>query len=189
MPQVTPPTQTWFAKNTGPIIREGYFFVSFTLALAMILVLKLHQTREWSFLPSDNPLLSLQQGTIYTFKNGLYLPDNHFSSPDLLLRDPHHTLEDCGYILCRPLLLLPSIIPSIRVFSNELILHIRWPKYWSFRFSISPSNEYSVLISFRIDWFDLAAGATLKSLLQHHSAKASIALTFRLLYDPMSGNV
>ena len=92
-------------------------------------------------------------------------------------------------ILCYPLLLLPSVNLRIWVFSNELILHIRWPKYWSFRFSISPSNEYSVLISFRIDWFDLAAGATLKSLLQHHSAKASIALTFRLLYDPMSGNV
>ena len=73
------------------------------------------------------------------------------------------------------LLLLPSIIPSIRVFSNESVLHIRWPKYWSFSFSISPSNEYSGLISFRIDWFDLlAVQGTLKSLLQHHSSKASI---------------
>ena len=70
-------------------------------------------------------------------------------------------------ILCRPLLLLPSIFPSIRVFSNELVLHIRWPKYWSFRFSISPSNEHSGLISFRIDRFDLlAVQGTLKSLLQ-----------------------
>ena len=78
-------------------------------------------------------------------------------------------------ILCRPLLLLPSIIPSIRVFSNELALHIRWPKYWSFSFSISLSNEYSWLISFRIDWFDLlAVQGTLKSLLQHHSLKSSI---------------
>ena len=75
-------------------------------------------------------------------------------------------------ILCRPLLLLPSIFPSIRVFSNELALHTRWPKYWSF--IISPSNEYSVLISFRIDWFDLAVQGTLKSLLQHHSSKESI---------------
>ena len=77
-------------------------------------------------------------------------------------------------VLCCPLLLLPSIFPSIRVFSNESALPIRWPKYWSFSFSISPSNEYSGLISFRIDWFDLAAQGTLKSLLQHHSLKASI---------------
>ena len=76
-------------------------------------------------------------------------------------------------ILCRPLLLLPSIFPNIRVFSNESVLHIRWPKYWSF--SISPSNEYSGLISFRIDWLDLLeVQGTLKSLLQHHSSKASI---------------
>ena len=78
-------------------------------------------------------------------------------------------------ILCYPLLLLPSVIPSIRVFSNESVLHIRWPKYWSFSFSISPSNEYSGLISFRIEWLDLlAVQGTLKSLLQNHSSKASI---------------
>ena len=78
-------------------------------------------------------------------------------------------------ILCHPLLLLPSIFPSIRVFSNDSILHIRWPKYWSFSFSISPSNEYSGLISFRMDWLDLLAVlGSLKSLLQHHSSKASI---------------
>ena len=78
-------------------------------------------------------------------------------------------------ILCCPLLLLPSIFPSIRVFSNESTLHMRWPKYWSFSLSISPSNEYSGLISFRIDWFDLlVVQGTLKSLLQHHSSKASI---------------
>ena len=77
-------------------------------------------------------------------------------------------------ILCHPLLLLPSIFPSIRVFSNESVPHIRWPKYWSFSFSISPSNEYSGLISFRMDWLDfLAVQGTLKSLLQHHSSKAS----------------
>ena len=79
-------------------------------------------------------------------------------------------------ILCRPLLLLPSIFPSIRVFSNESALCIRWPKYWRFSFNISPSNEYSGLISFRMDWFDLAVQGTLKSLLQHHSLKASILL-------------
>ena len=78
-------------------------------------------------------------------------------------------------ILCGPLLLLPSIFPSIRVFSKELALQIRWPKYWSISLSISPSNEYSGLISFRIDWFDLLAiQGTLESLLQHHSSKASI---------------
>src|SRR5574337_889466 len=78
-------------------------------------------------------------------------------------------------ILYCPLLLLPSIFPSLRVFSSESALCIRWPKYWSFRFSISPSNEYSGLISFRIDWFDLlTVQGTLKSLLQHHSSKASI---------------
>ena len=78
-------------------------------------------------------------------------------------------------ILCHPLILLPSIFPSIRVFSNESALCIRWPKYWSFSFSISPSNEYSGLTSFRMDWLDLlAVQGTLKSLLQHHSSKASI---------------
>ena len=84
-------------------------------------------------------------------------------------------------ILCHPLLLLPSVFPSIRVFSNESILHIRWPKYWSFSFSISPSNEYSGLIFFRIDWFDrLTVQGTLKSLLQNHSSKASI---LQLVFD------
>ena len=78
-------------------------------------------------------------------------------------------------ILCRPLLLLPSIFPSIRVFSNESVLHIRWPKYWSLSFNISPSNEHPGLISFRMDWVDLlAVQGTLKSLLQHHRSKASI---------------
>ena len=79
------------------------------------------------------------------------------------------------FILCHPPPLLPSLFPHIRVFSNELVLHIRWPKYWSFSFSISPSNGYLGLISFRIDWLDLlAVQGTLKSLLQHHSSKASI---------------
>ena len=78
-------------------------------------------------------------------------------------------------ILCHPLLLLPSIFPNIRVFSNESVLHIRWPKYWNFSFNISSSNEYSGLISFRMDWLDLlAVQGTLKSLHQHHSTKASI---------------
>ena len=80
-----------------------------------------------------------------------------------------------NHLICCPLLLLPSIFPSIRVFSNESALHLRWPKYWSSSFNISPSNEYSGLISFRMDWLDLlAVQETLKSLLQHHSSKASI---------------
>ena len=84
-------------------------------------------------------------------------------------------MESNHLILCCPLLLLPSIFPSIRVFSNEATLRVRWPKYWSFSFNISPSNEYSRLISFRMDWLDLlAVQGTLKSLLQHHSSKASI---------------
>ena len=88
-------------------------------------------------------------------------------------------------ILLHPLLLQPSIFPSMRVFSNESVLPIRWPKYWSFSFSISPSNEYSGLISFRMDWLDLlAVQGTLKSLLQHHSSKASILLHSAFFYSP-----
>ena len=86
-------------------------------------------------------------------------------------------------ILCRALLLLPSILTSIRVFSNKSVLRIRWPKYWSFSFNISPSNEHSGLISFRMDWLDLlAVQRTLKSLLQHHSSKASILRHSVFLY-------
>ena len=99
----------------------------------------------------------------------------------------HHQFPELAYImsiklvmpsnnlLCQPFFLLPSIFPSTRVFSNESVLHIRWPKYWSFSFNISPSNEYSELISFRIDWIDLlAVQGALRSLLHHHSSKASI---------------
>jgi len=95
-------------------------------------------------------------------------------------------------ILCHPLLLLPSIFPRIRVFSNESVLHIRWPKYWSFSFSMSPSNEYSGLMCFRMDWLErLAVQGTLKSLLQHHSSKASILqcsafFTLQLSYPYMT---
>ena len=102
-------------------------------------------------LPVLHHLLELVQ-----LMSGLVMPSNHF-------------------ILCHPLHLLPSIIPSIRVFSNESVLHIRWPKYWSFSFSLSPSNGYSGLPFFRMDWFVfLAVQGTLKSLLQHHSSKAPI---------------
>ena len=102
-------------------------------------------------LPVHHHLLKFAQTHVHRIGNAIYL------------------------ILCRPLLLLPSIFPSIRVFSNEFVLRIRWPKYWSFSLRISPSNDYSGLISFRMDWLDLlAVQGTLKSLLQHHSSKASI---------------
>ena len=95
------------------------------------------------------------------------------SSPKLMSIES--VMPSSHLILCHPLLLLPSIPPSIRVFSSESTLHMRWPKYWSFSFSISPSNEHSGLISFRMDWLDLlAVQGTLKSLLQHHSSKASV---------------
>ena len=94
-------------------------------------------------------------------------------NPCPLSRCCHPTI--CHLILCRPLLLLPSIFPNIRVFSNESAVCMRWPKYWSFSFNISPSNKHPGLISFRMDWLDLlAVQGTLKSLLQHHSSKASI---------------
>ena len=98
---------------------------------------------------------------------------NSRSSPRLTFIES--VMSSNHLILCRPLLLLPSIFPSIRVFSNESVFHIKWPKYWSFSFSISPSNEYSGLISFRIDLFDLlAVQGTLKNLHQYHSWKVSI---------------
>ena len=105
-----------------------------------------------------------------------YLPElAQLMSFESVMPSNHH-------ILCQPLLLLPSIFPSIRVFSCEAALHTRWPKCWSFSFSISPSNEYSGLVSFKIDWFDLlAVQGTLKSLLQHHSSKASILISY--LFD------
>ena len=99
----------------------------------------------------------------------------HHQLHELKLMSIESVMPSNHLILCYPLLLLLSIFPSIRVFSNESVLHIRRPKCWSFSFSISPSNEYSELISFRMDWFDLlAVQGTLKSLLQHHSSKASI---------------
>ena len=100
---------------------------------------------------------------------------NSWSSPKLMCIEL--VMPSSHLILCHPLLLLPSIFPSIRVFSDESALHIRWPKYWSFSFNISPSNEHPGLISFRTDWLDLLAiQGTLKRLLQHHSSKASILL-------------
>ena len=101
----------------------------------------------------------------------------HHQLPELAQTHVHPVGDTSqpSHPLCHPFLLLPSIFTSINVFSNESVLHIRWPKYWNFSFSISPSNEYSGLISFRMDWFDLlVVQGTLKSLPQHHSSKASI---------------
>ena len=115
---------------------------------------------------------SLQTPWTVARQASLYITNSQSSLKPMsneLVMPPKHL------ILCRPLLLLPSIFPSIRVFLNESALHIRWPKYWSFSFNISPSNEHPGLISFRMDWLDLlAVQETLKSLLQHHSSKASI---------------
>ena len=97
------------------------------------------------------------------------------SGSSLRLTSIESVMPSSHFILCHPLLLLPPTPPSIRVFSSESSLHMRWPKYWSFSFNISPSNEHPALISFRMDWLDLLAiQGTLKSLLQHHSSKASI---------------
>ena len=104
---------------------------------------------------------------------GLLSMTNSRSSPKPMSIES--VMPSSHLILCHPLLFLPSIFPSIRVFSDELALRIRWPKYWGFSFNISPSNEYSGLISFRMDWLDLlTVQGTLKSLLQHHSSKPSI---------------
>ena len=136
-----------------------------------------------SNLNMNQPISSVQFSSFAQSCPTLCDPMNH-STPGLLV---HHQLPEftqthvhwvgdaIRLILCCPLLLLPSIFPNIRVFSNESALHIRWPKYWSFSFNISPSNEHPGLISFRMNWLDLlAAQGTLKSLLQHHSSNASI---------------
>ena len=103
------------------------------------------------------------------------LPVHHQMPESTQIHTTESVMPSNHLILCRPLLILPSIFPSIRVFSNESALCISWPKYWSFSFSISPSNEHPGPISFRMDWLDLlAVQGTLKSLLQHHSSKASI---------------
>ena len=111
---------------------------------------------QWTAAPQASLSFTISQSPLKLMSIELVMPTNHL-------------------ILCRPLLLPPSVFPSIRVFSNESVLHIKWPKYWSFSFSISPFSEYSGLISFRMDWLNLlAVQGTLKSLLQHHSSKASI---------------
>ena len=113
------------------------------------------------------------------------LPVHHHSRSSLKLMSIESVMPSSHLILCHPLLLLPPIPPSIRVFSNESNLHMRWPKYWSFSFSIIPSKEHTGLISFRMDWLDLrAVQGTLKSLLQHHSSKASILWCSVFFHSP-----
>ena len=133
-------------------------FMSFTISFSSVQSL----SRVWFVV---NPWTAACQASLSINNSGSLLK---LISIELVMPSNH-------LILCHPLLLLLSIFPSIRVFSNESVLHIRWQKYWSFNFSLNPSNEYSGLISFRIDWFDLlAVQGTLKSLLQHHSSKASV---------------
>ena len=128
-------------------------------------VLQLFET-PWTAAPQDSLSCTISWSLLKLMFIESVMPSNHL-------------------IICHPLVFLPSIFPSIRVFSNKSVLHIRWPKYWSFSFSISPSNEYSGLISFRIDWFDLlAVQGSLKSLLQHRSSKSINSLALSLLYGP-----
>ena len=111
---------------------------------------------HWSGLPFPSPSITISRSSLKLTSIELVMPSSHL-------------------ILCHPLFLLPPIPPSIKVFSNELTVRMRWPKYWSFSFSIIPSKEYPGLISFRMDWLDLlAVQGTLKSILQHHSSKASV---------------
>ena len=131
----------------------------------------LYNTRNYSVQSLSHVQLSV---TPWTVALQASLSITNSQSP-LKLMPIESVMPSRHLILCHPLLLLPPIPPSIRVFSNESVLHISWPKYWSFSFSISPSSEYSGLISFRMNWLDLlAVQGTLKSLLQHHSSKASI---------------
>ena len=115
-----------------------------------------HFANPWTAAHQASQSFTISQSLLKLMSIESVMPSNHF-------------------VLCHPLLLLPSVFPSIRIFSSESVLHIRWPKYWSFKLTINRTNEYSGLISFRIDWFDLlAVQGTLKSLLQHHSLKSSI---------------
>ena len=131
--------------------KGSLFFVAVVQLLSCV---RLFVT-PWTVARQTSLSLTISQSLLKLTSIELVIPSNHLN-------------------LCCPLLLLPSIFPSIRVFSNELGLHIRWPEYWSFNYSISPSSEYSGLICYRIDWFDLlAVQETLKCLLQHHNSKAS----------------
>ena len=138
------------AGDTCSILRSGITSVQFSCSIMS------DSANPWTAARQASLSITNSQSLLKLMSIELVMPSNHL-------------------ILCRPLLLPPSLFPSIRVFSSESVLHIRWPEYWSFSFSISSSNEYSGLISFRIDWLGLFAfQGTLKRLLQHHSSKASI---------------
>ena len=140
--------------TTGPQVSPIEVFMQFSSVQLLSHVS--HFATPLTAAHQDSLSFTVSQSLLKLMSIELVMPSNHL-------------------ILCHPLLLLPSIFPSIRVFSKESVLCIRWPKYWSFSFSISPSSEYAGLISFRMDWLDLLeAQGTLKSLLQHHSLKASI---------------
>ena len=142
------------------------FFLSHSSPFAVLQLLSRVQLFEtlWTAAHRASLFFTISQSMFKLTSIESVMPSNHF-------------------ILCRPLLIPPSILPSIRVFSNEVALHIRWSKYWSFSFSISPSNEYSGLVSFRIDWFDLlAVQGTLKCLLQHHTQFKSISSSVLSLF-------
>ena len=152
--------------------------ISFKNASFMSMQFRLEYLKVWvKLLPSVQSLSRVQLfATPWAAAHQASLSTTK-SQSSLKLMSIESVMLSNHLIFCHPLLLLPSIFPSIRVFSNESALRIRWPKYWSFSFSISPSNEYSGLTSFRMDWFDLlAVPGTLKSLLQYHSSKASALL-------------
>ena len=155
-------TASFWLTLSGPVLLSDLISPPITLSATLLLL---------PFSPPNPRLLA----TPWTAARKASL---FFTIPQSLLRfmSIKSVMPSNHLILCCPLLLLPSVFPSIRVFSNESALHTRWSSYWSFSFSISPSNEYSGLTSFRMDWFDLAVQGTLKSLLQHHSSKASILL-------------
>ena len=138
--------------------------------------MRAHETLKFSYRVSSVQSLSRVQLFVTPWITARQASLSITNSQNLLkLTSIESVMPSSHLILCRPLLLLPPIPPSIRVFSNESTLHMRWPKYWSFSFSISPSNEHPGLISFRMDWLDLlAVQGTFKSLLQHQSSKASI---------------
>ena len=145
------------APSCGPISPlhlESLFFFPLS-SVQWLSRVRLFAT-PWTAARQDSLSITNSQSLLRLMSTDLVKPSNHL-------------------ILCHPLLLLPSIFPNIKIFSNESALRIRWPNYWSFSFNISPSNEYSRLISFRMDWLDpLAVQETVKSLLQHHSSKASV---------------
>ena len=150
------------ASPVSPALTGGFFTTSSTWEAQLmhwcccLAAVTSDSLRRWTAAHQASLSFTISQSLLKLMSIELMMSSNHL-------------------ILCHPLILLPSVFSGIRVFSNELALHIQWPKYWSFSFSNSPSNEYSGLISFRIDWFDLlAVQGTLKSLIQHHSLKASI---------------